>query len=428
MLSTLQRILPFVGRNSNSRKGSKPANQLSSGAALTQVRDTEDDGIDGPSTVWQTLSRAESSSRIDNKDASELQSETMANESSKLSSRLISNSSLLFRSSFERRKRKDSEFLISSDITNGHELLKIPAISYNKHDQPPSDYHYVAKYIETKPMNIDRSLQTLSGCSCSNDCQTECYCTSHFKPLESKSKGSQVQQVSRGQYYSPNGRLSRRFDLNSPQVIYECNAACKCNVKLCPNMIIQKGCQARLVLFKTRSRGWGVRTVDNLRQGSFIGVYSGELITASESLQRKDDTYLFNLSTADIFYVDQNNSEQSSQHEQYVCDAKMFGNFTRFINHSCNPNVIGIRSFTDHHDPRFPYIAFFANQDIKAGSELTLNYGDNYWIVKCKRDKIYCLCKKSACKFSKKSYAKTLSLFQKQKKQQQQHQTEAINQ
>ena len=212
-----------------------------------------------------------------------------------------------------------------------------------------------------------------------------------------------------------------------------------------------------------------------IERGTFVGSYTGELISVEESHSRTDDTYLFNLagthiplptdgissfiaspdcedrqsnlefkspnhisekvcpekavdlekscSVADIAKERTKLSESdeelgetktSSQVKTYICDAKFYGNFTRFINHSCRPNLTGIRSFTDHQDQRFPYISFFANQFIPGNTELTLNYGDSYWIVKCVRDKQYCLCKSASCKFTKKTFPTTHEMFKKQ--------------
>lgn len=55
-------------------------------------------------------------------------------------------------------------------------------------------------------------------------------------------------------------------------------------------------------------------------------------------------------------------------------DAYFFGNLSRFINHSCKPNLktVIIHNFDDN--ILFGRISFFATRDIKAGEELTLNY------------------------------------------------------
>lgn len=41
-------------------------------------------------------------------------------------------------------------------------------------------------------------------------------------------------------------------------------------------------------------KGWGLRTLTPITQGSFILSYIGELITDEEA-ERREDTYLFNL-------------------------------------------------------------------------------------------------------------------------------------
>lgn len=370
-------------------------------------------------------------------------------------------------------KIKRNEYVVCEDISNGRERYCLPALSYCRNDQAPNDYHYVNEYVSLEPIQSPYVLLSeLQCCNCLDDCSTSnCSCS--------------LAGVSEHRVYNSKKHLSSSYNIDAPEVIRECNIGCRCKANQCNNMVIQNGCQARLALFRTKSRGWGVRTLEDLERGTFIGVYSGELISAANSHHRSDDTYLFNLTHAHIlpkqeaasesakkrenleeevqetFYevdddpnlsvsyseatlasglnssdsiashytreesdrqLDQTSQltnqpdqqqqqcpqQQQQQLEQFVCDAKYYGNFTRFINHSCEPNVVGIRSFTKHQDVRFPYIAFFTNKLIKAQTELTLNYGDNYWLVKCQRDKVFCLCKRTRCRFSKKSFPNTI--------------------
>lgn len=361
------------------------------------------------------------------------------------------------------------EYLVNEDISNGRENNKLPAVSYKRNDKAPKDYHYVTNYIQYEPLSVDVSIQNMASCKCSDDCTDGgCYCSSGHKS---------------GRSYDSRGRLAPEYNVDAPEVLYECNAACKCNRKNCKNMVIQAGPKCKLTLFRTKSRGWGVRTMETLDRGTFVGVYSGELISAASSQKRHDDTYLFNLATTHIYHQqieqpaeavaskpdddnvgpevgsnwraedsslmtdDQQQHHQQKQQvevdaestdpeqqqpqvcttqveeitqsvEQFVCDAKFYGNVTRFINHSCEANVIGIRSFTEHQDSRFPLIAFFTNGQIPANTELTLNYGDNYWLVKCKRDNVFCLCKKPSCRFSRKTFPETLRQHNKQRQKQ----------
>ena len=46
----------------------------------------------------------------------------------------------------------------------------------------------------------------------------------------------------------------------------------------------------------------------------------------------------------------------------------------RFINHSCNPNLVVRSVFADRLDLRYHRIAFFAKRDIRQGEELTIDY------------------------------------------------------
>ncbi|CAF0928680.1 unnamed protein product, partial [Didymodactylos carnosus] len=54
----------------------------------------------------------------------------------------------------------------------------------------------------------------------------------------------------------------------------------------------------------------------------------------------------------------------------YTVDAKQYGCLSRFYNHSCSPNVMVQNVFIETHDIRFPWIALFAKDNIRAGEEI----------------------------------------------------------
>lgn len=58
----------------------------------------------------------------------------------------------------------------------------------------------------------------------------------------------------------------------------------------------------------------------------------------------------------------------------YLMDSRDFSNVSRFLNHSCNPNLDCQPVFIESRHPVLTHMAFFANRDIKAFSELTFNY------------------------------------------------------
>lgn len=74
-----------------------------------------------------------------------------------------------------------------------------------------------------------------------------------------------------------------------------------------------------------------------------------------------DETYLFD--------VPNKNGEP-----KYVIDATDHGNESRFINHSCSPNLDVKTIVGFHDDPALAQIVFFSNTEIKAGDELTISY------------------------------------------------------
>lgn len=80
----------------------------------------------------------------------------------------------------------------------------------------------------------------------------------------------------------------------------------------------------------------------------------------------------------------------------YIMDAKTSGNIGRYLNHSCDPNIFVQNVFVDTHDPRFPWISFFAKKYIEAGTELTWDY--NYSINSVPGKKMKCYCDSPKCR------------------------------
>jgi len=97
--------------------------------------------------------------------------------------------------------------------------------------------------------------------------------------------------------------------------------------------------------------GRGLFTAKAIKQGRRIIQYTGEKITKAESDKRLADgnVYIFALN------------------ERYDIDGKAFRHKARYINHSCDPNC--------HVEKTSRTIWIVASRDIRAGEELTYNYG-----------------------------------------------------
>ncbi|XP_035628588.1 histone-lysine N-methyltransferase EHMT1 isoform X6 [Oncorhynchus keta] len=268
----------------------------------------------------------------------------------------------------EARSSTQGEKVLNRDIARGYEGVPVPCVNSVDSEPCPDNYKYVPDNCVTSPMNIDKNITHLQYCVCKDDCSSSsCMCG----------------QLSLRCWYDKDGRLLPEFCRDEPPLIFECNHACSC-WRTCKNRVVQNGLRVRLQLFRTSRMGWGVRALQEIPQGTFVCEYVGEIISDAEADVRENDSYLFNL--------------DNKEGDVYCIDARFYGNISRFINHMCEPNLFPCRVFTAHQDLRFPHIAFFACETIKAGEELGFDYGDHFWDIKGKH--FSCECGSPKCKYS----------------------------
>ncbi|XP_044301155.1 histone-lysine N-methyltransferase SETDB2-like isoform X2 [Varanus komodoensis] len=79
-----------------------------------------------------------------------------------------------------------------------------------------------------------------------------------------------------------------------------------------------------------------------------------------------------------------------------LLDATEEGNVGRFLNHSCSPNLFVQSVFVETHNRNFPWVAFFTNRHVKAGTELTWDYG--YEPGSMPEKEITCQCGSNKCR------------------------------
>ncbi|KAJ3120117.1 hypothetical protein HK100_012937 [Physocladia obscura] len=105
--------------------------------------------------------------------------------------------------------------------------------------------------------------------------------------------------------------------------------------------------------------------------GAHIGDYIGTIVGPTGIHIRRS---LYNINNSRDMIVVRN----EDGHEMYGVDATYSCNYTRFINHSCSPNLRGIliyaRSKSKNHT--LPRLALFSTTRIEADTELTLDYSD----------------------------------------------------
>jgi histone-lysine N-methyltransferase SUV39H len=215
---------------------------------------------------------------------------------------------------------------------------------------PPDSFVYVTTNILGHGVP-EPEEGVVIGCSCHGNC--------------SRSKRCCPQMLQDSTFpYTKDGLIK----LDPGKAVVECNKKCDCDDS-CLSRVVQKGRQIEVCIFRTdNGRGWGLKTLIDIKAKQFVTEYVGEILTADEAEERGklyDDqgaTYLMDL--------DFNEDKEA----EFTIDGKYYGNASRFINHSCSPNLIAYGCWVDNPDIRLPRIGLFAIGDIPAGEELTMDY------------------------------------------------------
>ncbi|CAL0302527.1 unnamed protein product [Lupinus luteus] len=285
--------------------------------------------------------------------------------------------------------------LILADLSSGAESIPVTLVNDVDNEKAPAFFTYFHSLRHPKSFSL---MQPSHGCNCTKACipgDVNCACIV-------KNGGDFP--------YTGNGILVGR-----KQLVYECGPTCQCFPN-CKNRASQTGLKHHLEVFKTKDRGWGLRSLDPIRSGSFICEYAGEVIDKaklSQLVMERDDDYVFD--TTHIFDTFKWNYEPRLLEEESTNDAsedyalpypliisaKIVGNVARFMNHSCSPNVFWQPVIYEENNQSFLHVAFFALRHIPPMTELTYDYGfsrDEGSNAPKGRKK--CLCGSSKCRGS----------------------------
>ncbi|WWC88066.1 uncharacterized protein L201_002969 [Kwoniella dendrophila CBS 6074] len=272
---------------------------------------------------------------------------------------------------------------------------EIRVINDIDHEGAPPDFEF--QYSNDMLYNPDVPDPELGvGCDCDGPCNPNnknCSCVRrqelYFYDLGMK-----------GFAYDHLGRIKE-----TSVAVWECGKNCGCPPE-CQNRVIQRGRsrETKIELFKTKWKGWGVRARANIPAGTFLGIYAGELITEQESEERGKlyaqigRTYLFDCDgwqiahpPAGLARIDQRSAELAAMaakrakisaeeaddpsyvYSAYSVDAFHYG-FTRYFNHSCDPNLAITQAYVKDFHPERPILVIFARRNISRGEELCISY------------------------------------------------------
>ncbi|XP_059907299.1 histone-lysine N-methyltransferase NSD2-like isoform X5 [Gadus macrocephalus] len=143
-------------------------------------------------------------------------------------------------------------------------------------------------------------------------------------------------------------------------LLYECHPQVCPNGTRCCNQDFSKRLYPDTKIIKTAGKGWGLICLRDIKKGEFVNEYIGELIDEEECRARIRFAQENNISHFYMLTIDKDR----------IIDAGPKGNYSRFMNHSCQPNC-ETQKWTVNGDTR---VGLFAVCPIPAGTELTFNY------------------------------------------------------
>ncbi|PLB45850.1 SET domain-containing protein [Aspergillus steynii IBT 23096] len=180
--------------------------------------------------------------------------------------------------------------------------------------------------------------------------------------------------------FDPEGWIRDGQYMEDPSVREEEHGDCKIcgsseRCKCSPGSLV-----AGLVeLVEYPGKGVGVRALANFKKGELLAEYVGDIVRA----ECGDDTY--GLYLQDI----------PSEKVTASISSQLKGNWTRFINHSCNPST----EFATRTIGNRLRMTVEALRDISIFEEITIHYGEGYWL-NADRD---CVCGEVDCVSVKKA-------------------------
>lgn len=135
-----------------------------------------------------------------------------------------------------------------------------------------------------------------------------------------------------------------------------------CVGKNCSNRVFQKKEYADAIVFKEGKMGMGLKAASQIPKGKLVIEYMGEIIDEEEMIRRMVNQRTLTPFDKDYYIMDLGDG--------LFVDGKFQGNYSRFINHSCDPNC-ELQRWTINGRTR---IGIFSVRDIEAGESFSYDY------------------------------------------------------
>mmetsp|Transcript_8053 Transcript_8053/g.23879 ORF Transcript_8053/g.23879 Transcript_8053/m.23879 type:complete len:1721 (-) Transcript_8053:2384-7546(-) len=304
------------------------------------------------------------------------------------------------------QSRRSGTQLVSKDISGGLEQIPIPVYNEIDNEQSPTETGKLLYRPDSyAALESIGALKILSDGTAAME-----------QAFLNAGRPRCGLRINRGKTFYNGGRLK---ETHPGAAVFECPPDCdgKHPSKCAGNRVVSEGIRAPLQVFKTRDYGWGVRCARGVEVGEYLCSYSAPIFTEQEANQLQDDTYLFEMNDF-ARTLDEGESRETwssikhllppmppktlerelsdDEHPRLlVMDAAKAGGVARFLNHSCDPNVLSQAVMCPGDSGVCYHIALFAAQDIPAFTELRYDY--QWTACKVKQNKM-CCCGTANCK------------------------------
>ncbi|KAL1538912.1 [histone H3]-lysine(4) N-trimethyltransferase [Salvia divinorum] len=278
----------------------------------------------------------------------------------------------------------EKNVILCDDISFGQEPMPIACVvdenilnaegpdgQSTEYSFPWESFTYVRKPLLDESLVLEsESLQL--GCACAHStCSSEtCDHVYLFDNDYEDAKDIYGKPMHRRFPYDERGCII----LEEGYLVYECNQRCSCS-RACQNRVLQNGVQVKLEIFKTEKKGWAVRARQAIPRGLFVCEYIGEVIDENEANERR--SRYCTVGCGYFYEIDARINDMSRLMEgqvSYVIDATNYGNVSRYINHSCSPNLVNHQVLIESMDSKLAHIGLYASRDIALGEELTYDF------------------------------------------------------
>ncbi|MBN3303484.1 SETB2 methyltransferase, partial [Amia calva] len=158
--------------------------------------------------------------------------------------------------------------VFEKDISKGTELVAVQ-LHNDSDEMKPELFRYRKDRWPHGCFISDSESLFKDCCDCTDGCtdKTKCACLKLTLKAKSRTNASKASALELYMY--------KRLFRPVPSGIYECSPWCSCDQRRCQNRVVQHGLRVRLQVFKTKQRGWGVRCLDDIDEGTFVCTYAG---------------------------------------------------------------------------------------------------------------------------------------------------------